>query len=127
MGSQRRPISLAVRVHERTEQLTLCLRHERHDVLRKLRRRWRLRLHVASLLRERLLGSLFERRLGLVWGRGLLLGFSLSLGMDSVPLRNVVLLPGRGLGLDARRLMDGAEQYHRRHKRTRTPSGLAYR
>jgi hypothetical protein len=40
---------------------------------------------------------------GVVSERGIFVGIALSLGMDTVPLRLLVLLLGSGLGLDARR------------------------
>ena len=86
------------------QQHAVQLRAERYVVLRRLRRHWRLRDDVASLLCERRLEPIFERRVGMVRRRhGVFVGVSLSLGMDSVPFRVVVLLPGCGLGLDARR------------------------
>jgi hypothetical protein len=91
-------------------QLALCVRRGRHDVLRKLHERWRLWLHVASLFRQRCMGSIFEWCLGLVSGRGLLLGFSVSLGMDTLSLWKLVLLFGCWVGMATRRLVERAEQ-----------------
>ncbi len=85
-------------------QLALCLWSSGHVVLRELYQRGRLRwIHVAALLRQRCVGSICEWHLGVVPGRGLFMGFSVSLGVDAVSLRFLGILRQRGLGMDARR------------------------
>src|SRR5271157_2417045 len=69
-----------------------------------------MRFHVAALFRQRGLGSVRQWHLGLVFRRGLLVGIPLSVGMDAVPLWQLDLLPGRGLGMAAGQLMEWAEQ-----------------
>ena len=66
-----------------------------------------LRLDVAAVLYQRELGSVRERRLGLLSERRLFLGVSVSVGLDTLPLRQLGFLPGRRLGLAAGRRMDG--------------------
>ena len=66
------------------------------------------RLHVAALFCQCELGSIRERRMGLLSERRLFLGFSLSLGLDTLPLRQLVLLSRHRLGLAAGRHVDGA-------------------
>ena len=57
---------------------------------------------------------IWKRRLGLRYpGSGLLVGVALSVGMDSVPFWQLVLLPRRGLGMAARRFLEWAEQCNR--------------
>jgi hypothetical protein len=88
-------------------ELALLLRHQRHELLRKLLLRMR-RLHVAAVLCQCELGSIRERSMGLLSQRRLFLGFSLSLGLDTLPLRQLGLLSGHRLGLAAGRHVDGA-------------------
>ena len=66
------------------------------------------RLHVAAILYQCELESIRERCMGLLSERGLFLGFSVSLGLDTLPLRQLVLLSGHRLGLAAGRRVDGA-------------------
>src|SRR5665213_2170559 len=108
MGQGRGLTPCAICDHQRI-RFAVFVRPRRHDVLRKLYERWRMRLHVASLLRQRCLGSVCERRLGLVSGRRLLLGISVSLGMDSVSSWQLVLLFRRGLGMATGGFMERAE------------------
>ncbi len=87
------------------------LRHQRHELLRKLRQRVR-GFDVAAVLYQRQLGSIRERRVGVLSERRVFLGVSLSLGLDPLPLRQLVFLSGSGLGLAARRRLDGTgKQY----------------
>ena len=72
----------------------------------------RLRNHVAALFCGRWLGSVHERRLGVLAGFRLWLGFRLSVGLDAVSLWNVGLSPHLWMGMAAGRDMggmDGAE------------------
>ena len=79
-------------------ELPLLLRHQRYELLRKfLLRVWR-RLHVASVLCQCELESVWERRMGVLSERRLFLGFSLSMGLDTLPLRQLGFLPGIGWG-----------------------------
>src|SRR5438477_436680 len=107
MGSQRDFVSLECSVIARPE-FAICIRHERHGLLRKLRE-LRLRIDVAALLRQRLLAAVLQRKLGMVSRRGLLVGFALSVGVDALSLRLMGLLRQRRLGMDAGRRMEWLE------------------
>ncbi len=58
--------------------------------------------------------------MGILSQRRLFLGFSLSLGLDALPLRQLVLLSGSRLGLAARRRLDGTGKQF-----VRSPHGRA--
>ena len=73
--------------YERLQRVALFVRPERHGLLRELREWLRRGLDVASLLCQRGVGSLLERRLGLLPGRGLFVGLAVSVGLDSLPYR----------------------------------------
>jgi hypothetical protein len=47
--------------------------------------------------------------MGVVSGGGVLVGFTLSVGLDAVPLGVLVVLSGAGLGLDSRQELVGIE------------------
>src|ERR1035438_5638605 len=94
-------------------------RAERHGVLREFHGRGRLRFHVASLLHERGLGSIFEWFMGLLLGSGLLMGVAVSVGMDAVSLRKLVVLSGHGMGMATRWRMEWLEQWHRTDSKRR--------
>src|SRR5690349_9880037 len=120
MGSRRDFVSRGDSVDDVLEvglrlQFAICIRAERHDVLRQLLERLRWGLDVASLFRERGVGSVCEWDVGMVSGCGLLLGVAISLGMDSVSLWIVGILSQCGLGLDARRFVVRREQRRSTH------------
>ena len=71
---------------------------------------------MATVLYQRKLGSVRERRVGVLSERGVFLGISVSLGLDPVPLRQLVLLSGNRLGLAARRSVDGIGQQYLRQQ-----------
>jgi hypothetical protein len=54
---------------------------------------------VASLFRDRNLGPVCEWIMGLVSAMGLYLGIALSMGLDSLSLRRVDVLPKLRMGL----------------------------
>src|SRR5579859_1518498 len=86
-----------------------------------------MRLDVASLLCERGLGSVCEWLMGLLPGSGIFVGFAVSVGVDSLSLRSVVVLSGCRLGLDAewwvvrREQHDGADREDYGRERERRP------
>jgi hypothetical protein len=89
----------------------------RPALLRRLQRRRRMRKHVASLFRQRGLGSVFERRVGVLPGRGLFLGVSIPLGMGPLPLRQLDQLQRLRLGMAAGQFLVWDQQYCGWHQR----------
>ncbi len=65
---------------------------------------------MAALFRNRCLGSLLSRVVGVVSEVGLDLGVTVSVGLDAVSLWCLVLLPERGMGMASGRQMAGTAE-----------------